>query len=116
MAAGGKGPPIGGERHGIDLSSVPWQSEKFLAGEHIPDSDDPTRAGGCQVASIGRKGQREKLFMIAVDRRKSGAGPLVPKNKGLPRNLWVPNQRTGSAPVRQEGSPSRLHHHLAPVG
>ena len=35
---------------------------------------------------------------------------------GLPQNLWVLTQRTGSAPARQEGSPSHLHHCLAPVG
>jgi hypothetical protein len=34
----------------------------------------------------------------------------------LPQNLWVPYQRMGSDPARQEGSPARLHHHLARSG
>jgi polysaccharide export outer membrane protein len=38
------------------------------------------------------------------------------KKMALPQNLWVRIRRKRSAPARQEGSPSRLHHHLAPVG
>ena len=37
------------------------------------------------------------------------------KFRALPQNLWVWTDEKDSAPARQEGSPSHLHHHLAPV-
>jgi DNA polymerase V len=70
----------------------------------------------CDVWGIGS--QWSKLLEgqdIATALALSEQSDAWLKKQGLPQNLWARTQRTGSALVRQEGSPSHLHHRLAPV-
>ena len=64
----------------------------------------------------------ELPHLLTEDRPKKGASrhsgngfSAGLKGMGLPQNLWVRKRGAGSAPARQEGSPSRLRLRSAPI-
>src|SRR5262249_35973077 len=76
-AGRGQPPAVGAERHIIDISIVPGQSQQLLALPHVPDPDGRVAAGRGQSLAVGA--ERQALDLIDVPQ----AGDRLPARPGV---------------------------------